>query len=102
MKQRRSWYLCSAMSQSLELPDDLAAALAFEAARVGMSLPDYAVRLLASTRPAAPAVHTGADLVAFWQSEGLIGSRSDIADSSTHARELRRQAEQVKPSHVYP
>ncbi|HEX6900290.1 MAG TPA: hypothetical protein VF789_11275 [Thermoanaerobaculia bacterium] len=36
---------------------------------------------------------TGADLVAYWQAEGLVGTRPDIADSQAHAREIRRQAE---------
>lgn len=36
---------------------------------------------------------TAAEIVAYWQQEGLIGSRSEITDSQEHARELRRQAE---------
>jgi hypothetical protein len=36
---------------------------------------------------------TGSELVAYWQSEGLIGTRTDITDSQRHARQLRRQAE---------
>ena len=74
------------MPQTVELPDDLAAALANEASRLGMSLPDYAIRLLASTRPAAAAVHNGADLVNSWRSEGLVGSRPDIDDSRCDVR----------------
>jgi hypothetical protein len=81
------------MPQTVELPDDLAGALSAEAKRLGLSLPDYAIRLLAAARPAVASVRTGADLVAFWQSEGLIGTRPDIADSSAHARQLREQAQ---------
>ena len=81
------------MPQTVELPDDLADALADEASRAGMSLRDYAVRLLAAARPAAATVRTGADLVAFWQAAGVVGSRPDIADSQAHARQLRDQAQ---------
>jgi hypothetical protein len=58
-----------------------------------MSLPDYASRLLASSRPYPTSVHSGADLVAFWRAEGLVGCRPDIADSQTQARQLREQAQ---------
>jgi hypothetical protein len=85
------------MPRTVELPDDLADALTDEAARLGLSLHDYAVRLLASARPAAAAVRTGSDLVAFWRSEGLVGSRPDIADSQAHARHLREQAQRRGP-----
>lgn len=78
------------MSRILELPDDLADALTEEASRLGLTLPDYAVRLLSAARPAKG---TGAELVAYWQSEGLIGTRSDATDSPTLAREIRNQAE---------
>jgi hypothetical protein len=81
------------MPQMLELPDELADALSDEAARAGLSLPDYAVRLLSAARPRVTAIGRGADLVAYWQAEGLIGSRPDITDSSTEARRLREQAQ---------
>ena len=35
----------------------------------------------------------GADLVAYWEKKGLIGTRPDIVDSVAHARRLRHQAE---------
>ena len=81
------------MPQTVELPDDLAGALTDEASRLGLSLPDYAVRLLTSARPSAVPVRSGADLVAFWRAEGLVGSRPDIADSQSEARRLRDQAQ---------
>lgn len=81
------------MPQTVELPDDLADALADEAARLGLSLPDYAVRLLTSARPGAAPVRSGAELVAFWRAEGLVGSRPEVADSQAHARQLREQAQ---------
>lgn len=39
----------------------------------------------------------GAELVAYWEQAGVIGSRPDITDSVGHARELRRQAETRQP-----
>ncbi len=81
------------MPRTVELPDDLADALTDEASRLGLSLPDYAVRLLTSARPSVASVRSGADLVAFWRAEGLVGSRTDIADSQCEARRLREQAQ---------
>ena len=81
------------MARTVDLPDDLADALTGEAARLGMSLPDYAVLLLSTARPAAAAVANGADLVAYWRAEGLVGGRPEIADSRAEARRLREQAE---------
>ena len=81
------------MPQTISLPDDLADALAGEASLLGMSLPDYAVCLLTSARSNPTTIAHGRDLVAFWRAEGLIGSRPDITDSQSHARELREQAQ---------
>lgn len=85
------------MPQTIDLPDDLADALTDEASRLGMSLTDYAVRLLASSRTSPTSVRNGADLLAFWQAEGLVGSRPDIVDSQSYARELREQAQRRQP-----
>ena len=80
------------MPRTVELPDDLATSLSDEASRLGLSLPDYTIRLLTSSHPVATAVRSGADLVAFWHDEGLVGSRPDIADSQIQARLLRENA----------
>ncbi|HUQ70185.1 MAG TPA: hypothetical protein VM165_11710, partial [Planctomycetaceae bacterium] len=69
------------MPQIVELPDDLANALTDEASQLGLSLPDYAVRLLTTARPVSAKVRSGADLIADWQAKGLIGCRPDILDS---------------------
>ena len=82
------------MPQTIELPDELADALAHEAAGLGLSLPDYALCLLTAAHPAAPAAQSGADLVAYWRSQGLVGSRPEITNSQAHARQLREQAQQ--------
>ena len=81
------------MSLTVELPDELADALADEAARLGMSVPDYAVRLLSTAHSSAMKLQNGADLIAYWKAEGLIGTRTDIADSQVEARRLRDQAQ---------
>ncbi len=80
------------MSILLELPSELETELSTEATRFGLSLQDYVLSLLAATR-GKPQVKTGADLVAFWKVEGLIGTRREIADSQLHARSIRDQAE---------
>jgi hypothetical protein len=36
---------------------------------------------------------TGAELIAYWQSEGVINSRPDIIDSQAHARNIPHEAE---------
>jgi hypothetical protein len=81
------------MSLVVDLPSDLEAKLATEAARVGLPLSEYVVRLLAEDRTTNPAPRTGAELVAYWQAEGLIGTRPDITDGPAHARQLRDQAQ---------
>ena len=81
------------MGLTLELPPELATALSDEASRRGVSLPEYAVSLLAESHPGGATLQNGADLVAYWQREGVIGSRPDIVDSQAHARMLREQAQ---------
>ena len=39
----------------------------------------------------------GAELVAYWEQLGVIGSRPDIMDSMEPARKRRRQAETRQP-----
>jgi len=39
------------------------------------------------------APRTGADLVARWEREGIIGSRPDIVDPAAHSRRLRAEAQ---------
>jgi hypothetical protein len=81
------------MSITLDLPKELENELAAEAAQLGLSLPEYAVRILAAGRLRSAQPKTGAQLVNYWQGEGLVGSRPDIIDSQEHARRLRDQAE---------
>ncbi len=82
----------------LDLPSDLENALTAEAARLRLPLPEYAVRLLATIRLPDPKPRTGEELLAYWQNEGLIGTRSYIADAPQRARALRHEAERRKRS----
>ncbi len=81
------------MSLVLDLPAELETELTAEAARLGLPLPEYVLRLLASGRAPSPAPRTGAELLAYWHGEGLVRTRPEIADSSAHARALREQAQ---------
>lgn len=81
------------MTLTLELPRDLEHRLTTEASRLGLPLEKYALRLLGVAPQAETHPTTGAELVAYWRREGVIGSRPDIEDSQAHARALRHRAE---------
>ncbi|MCB1777789.1 MAG: hypothetical protein KDI50_10165 [Candidatus Competibacteraceae bacterium] len=82
------------MTITLDLPQELEQELITEASRRKLSLSEYALDILKSRSLNGDSLpKTGADLVAYWQRENIIGSRPDIADSQIHARYLRRQAE---------
>ena len=77
----------------MDSPEDFESTLSAEANRLKLVLPEYILRLLMTARPANNTPVTGAELVTYWQNEGVIGTRSDIADSSKYAHELRRRTE---------
>jgi hypothetical protein len=105
------------MTLTLDLPPDLEARLNTEAARSGLSPADYVIELVRSATPEEPPTDddldraeieellagqwpedeprptNGAELVAYWERHGLIGSRPDIKDSLAYAQEMRRKAE---------
>jgi hypothetical protein len=81
------------MTLTLDLPRELETELAAEAAQLGLELPEYVLRLLTTGRTQTAAPRSGAELVAYWQNEEIVGARPDIVDSPAHARGLRRQAE---------
>ncbi len=81
------------MSITLDLPQELESALATEATQLGLSLTEYVLRLLSTRSLAGQRPTTGAELVAYWQREGVIGTRLDITDSQAHARQIRHHAE---------
>jgi hypothetical protein len=81
------------MSLVLDLPPELETELAAEAARLGLPLSEYALRVLAGPRGPNPILRNGAELIAYWQAEALIGTRPEITDCEAHARNLREQAQ---------
>lgn len=78
---------------TLDLPQELERELAAEAARLGLPLEQYALRLLSKSAGEGDGPRNGAELVEYWRRERLVGYRSGIADSASHARSLRREAE---------
>lgn len=81
------------MMLTLELPKELEDELIHEAVQLGLSLPEYTLRLLFSRPVIQTTPKTGAELVSYWKSSGLIGTRPDILDSQQHARQIREKAE---------
>jgi hypothetical protein len=81
------------MNIYLDLPADLEAELSTEASQLNLPLPEYVLRILSTRQVLSKPPKTGAELVAYWQSEGVINSRPDITDSQVHARHLRHEAE---------
>ncbi len=87
------------MSITLDLPQELVSKLSAEAVRLGLSLSEYVVHVLSTGRLAEQRLKTGEELVAYWQGEGVIGTRLDIADSQKRARKIRQKAERRTRSH---
>ena len=83
------------MTIILDLPNELERKLSEAAARRGMPLTDYAIQVLAADRDQSSDAQpmTGAELVAYWEREGIIGSRPDIEDAVKFARELRERTQ---------
>ncbi len=81
------------MSIMLDLPEELESELATEATQLGLSLTEYVLCPLSTRSLVGRLPTTGAELVAYWQREGVMGTRPDLADSHAHARQIRHQAE---------
>ena len=86
------------MTLKLNLPHELESELAAEAERLNMPLSEYILRILTIARFESTRPETGAQLVDYWQQEGLIGTQPDITDSQDHARALRDMAERRAPN----
>jgi hypothetical protein len=80
------------MTLQIELPPELECDLVTAAGKHGVSPGDYALSVLRTALSVEPP-RSGVELVAYWRNEGLIGSRSDIADSQAHARKVRDAAQ---------
>ncbi|MBE7382330.1 MAG: hypothetical protein F6J95_013090 [Leptolyngbya sp. SIO1E4] len=81
------------MAISLELPSELEDELSAEASQLKLPLAEYILRVLAFRPFLQNPPKTGVELVAYWESMGILGSRSEITDSQEYARRLRDQAE---------
>ncbi|ACC83060.1 hypothetical protein [Nostoc punctiforme] len=81
------------MSINLNLPAELENELYTEASQLNLPLSEYILRILFTRKSVDNLPKTGAELVTYWQNEGVINSRPDITDSQAYARELRHQAE---------
>jgi hypothetical protein len=84
------------MTLVLELPPELETELVNEAARLHLPVEEYALRLLAAGPIPNPTPRSGAELMAYWRSAGLVGTRPDILDAPGQARAVRQEAEQRK------
>ena len=81
------------MGISIELPSDLENELSTEAFQLKLPLAEYILRVLSFRPFLQNPPKTGLELVAYWESVGVVGSRPDITDNQEHARKLRDQAE---------
>jgi hypothetical protein len=81
-------------SLHLELSPKLGERLSAEAHKLGLSIEEYALRLLEEPSSKVQGPRTGAEVVAYWRREGVLGSRPDLAGSPEDpAPMLRRTAE---------
>ena len=81
------------MTITLDLPEELEKELSAEANQLGLSLSEYVLRVLSTGLVAGDKPTNGSELVAYWQTEALIGTRPEITDSHVHARAVREEAE---------
>jgi hypothetical protein len=84
------------MTLTLNLPATMETRLREAADRLGVTPDEFALKAIETALPDRRAAMTGADLIARWESEGVLGiwaDRRDIPDSPEYARELRHLAE---------
>lgn len=77
------------MNISLDLPSELENELSTEASHLKLPLAEYILRVLSFRPFLQNPPKTGLELIAYWESVGVISSRPDITDSQEHARKLR-------------
>jgi hypothetical protein len=78
---------------SLELSSELENELSTEACQLKLPLAEYILRVLEFRPFLQNPPRTGVELVAYWESIGIVDSRPDVTDSQEYARRLRNQAE---------
>lgn len=86
------------MSLLLELPPALEAELIAESERLGVSVSEVVTQKISESTvnrvaPESIKKKTGAEFIAQWESEGLIGIRNDIENPAEFVRELRRKSD---------
>ncbi len=81
------------MPMSLELSDEVATWLQLGATKSGITIQEYALRLLSPPKAPTRTFKDGASVVAYWEAMGVLGSRPDIEDSQVEARRLRELAQ---------
>ncbi|MGA9382852.1 MAG: hypothetical protein WBV73_29175 [Phormidium sp.] len=81
------------MSISVDLPPELESELSTEASQLNLPLSEYILRVLSMRGSIANPLKNGAELVAYWQSEGVINSRPDITDSQAYSCQLRHDSQ---------
>ncbi len=82
------------MAISLDLPQELEQELVAEAEKLSLSLSEYILQPLTVRKSVEATPKNGAELVNYWQTEGLINSRPEIKDSQEYGRQMRHVAEQ--------
>ncbi len=78
------------MSIVLDLPQKLVKELNSEAARQNQDLNEYLTQLIQRGRTVR--FSSTADILKYWEKEGLIGTRPARTDSQKVARRLRKQS----------
>jgi hypothetical protein len=81
------------MIVTLDLPSELEDELSLEASQLKLPLTEYILRVLLFRPFLQNPPKTGAEVISYWESIGIINSRPDISDSQEYARKLRREAE---------
>jgi hypothetical protein len=84
------------MNVNIDLPSDLENELSTEASQLKLPLAEYILRVLHFRPFLQNSPKTGVELVAYWESIGVVGSRPDIGNSQKYARRLRDQADNRK------
>ncbi len=76
------------MTLTLELPNNVESRLESEAAQQGLSLAQYALKVLSEPKPM-----TTNEILAYWEREGLFNCIPGKGDSAKLARRIRKKAE---------